>query len=36
MYPVTDVEMPEAFNKLEIPKLLQLDPKDIMITKMHE
>ena len=29
MYPVTDVEMPEAFNKLKIPKLLQLDPKDI-------
>ena len=29
MYPVTDVEMPEAFNKLEIPKLLQLDQKDI-------
>ena len=29
MYPVTEVEMPEAFNKLEIPKLLQLDPKDI-------
>ena len=29
MYPVTDIEMPEAFNKLEIPKLLQLDPKDI-------
>lgn len=29
MYPVTNVEMPEAFNKLEIPKLLQLDPKDI-------
>ena len=29
MYPVTDVEMPEAFNKLEIPKLLQLNPKDI-------
>ena len=29
MYPVTDVEMPEAFNKLEIPKFLQLDPKDI-------
>ena len=29
MYPVTDVEMPEAFNKLEIPKMLQLDPKDI-------
>ena len=29
MYPVTDVEMPEAFKKLEIPKLLQLDPKDI-------
>jgi thiamine transport system substrate-binding protein len=29
MYPVIDVEMPEAFNKLEIPKLLQLDPKDI-------
>ena len=29
MYPVTDVEMPEAFNKLEIPEFLQLDPKDI-------
>ena len=29
MYPVTDVEMPEAFNKLEIPKFLQLDPKNI-------
>lgn len=29
MYPVTDVEIPEAFNKLEIPKFLQLDPKDI-------
>ena len=29
MYPVTDVEMPEAFNKLEIPNVLQLDPKDI-------
>ena len=29
MYPVTDVEMPEAFNKLEIPNFLQLDPKDI-------
>ena len=29
MYPVTNVEIPEAFNKLEIPKLLQLDPKDI-------
>ena len=29
MYPVTNVEMPEAFNKLEIPKFLQLDPKDI-------
>ena len=33
MYPVTDVEMPEAFNKLEIPKLLQLDPKDIYDNK---
>ena len=33
MYPVTDVEMPEAFNKLEIPKLLQLDPKDISDNK---
>ena len=29
MYPVTNIEIPEAFNKLEIPKLLQLDPKDI-------
>ena len=33
MYPVTNVEMPEAFNKLEIPKLLQLDPKDIYDNK---
>ena len=33
MYPVTKVEMPEAFNKLEIPKLLQLDPKDINDSK---
>ena len=29
MYPVTDVDLPEAFNKLEIPNVLQLDPKDI-------
>ncbi len=33
MYPVTNVEMPEAFNKLEIPKFLQLDPKDINDSK---
>ena len=33
MYPVTDVEMPEAFNKLEIPDFLQLDPKDINYNK---
>ena len=33
MYPVTDVEMPEAFNKLEIPNILQLDPKDINFNK---
>ena len=29
MYPVTNVELPEAYNKLEIPKPLQLNPQDI-------
>ena len=29
MYPVTNVVLPEAYNELEIPKPLQLDPQDI-------
>ena len=29
MYPVTNVELPEAYNKLKIPKPLQLNPQDI-------
>ena len=29
MYPVTNVDLPEAYNKLEIPNAIQLDPKDI-------
>ena len=29
MYPVTNVSLPEAYNKLEIPNALQLDPRDI-------
>ena len=29
MYPVTNISLPEAFNELEIPKPLQLKPKDI-------
>ena len=29
MYPVTDIKLPDAFNKLEIPKALQLNPKEI-------
>ena len=29
MYPVTSVSLPEAYNKLEIPNTIQLDPKDI-------
>ena len=33
MYPVTGVDLPEAFNKLEIPNVLQLDPKDINVNK---
>ena len=29
MYPVTNIKLPDAFNKLEIPKALQLNPKEI-------
>ena len=29
MYPVINVDLPEAYNKLEIPKPLQLNPKNI-------
>ena len=29
MYPVTNIKLPEAFNELEIPKALQLNPKKI-------
>jgi len=29
MYPVTNIKLPDAFNELEIPKPLQLKPKDI-------
>ena len=33
MYPVTNVDLPEAFNNLEIPNFLHLDPKDINVNK---
>ena len=29
MYPVTNIKLPDAYNGLEIPKPLQLKPKDI-------
>ena len=29
MYPVTNIKLPDAFNELEIPKALQLNPKKI-------
>ena len=30
MYPVTTIkDLPEAFNKLEIPNFIQIDPKEI-------
>ena len=29
MYPVTNIKLPNAYNELEIPKPLQLKPKDI-------
>ena len=29
MYPVTNIKLPDAYNELEIPKPLQLDPQDI-------
>ena len=33
MYPVTGVDLPEAFNQLKIPNVLHLDPKDINFNK---
>ena len=34
MYPVTTIkDLPEAFNKLEIPNFIQIDPKEININK---
>ncbi len=34
MYPVTTIkDLPEAFNKLEIPNIIQIDPKEININK---
>ena len=29
MYPVTNISLPEAYNKLKIPKVIQLKPKEI-------
>ena len=29
MYPVTNIDLPDAYNELEIPKPLQLEPKNI-------
>ena len=30
MYPVTNIkDLPEAFEKLEVPKFIQMDPKEI-------
>ena len=29
MYPVTSVSLPKAYNKLEIPNAIQLNPRDI-------
>ncbi len=29
MYPVTNIKLPDAFNELETPKALQLNPKEI-------
>ncbi len=29
MYPVSNINLPEAFNELEIPKALQLEPSEI-------
>ena len=34
MYPVTTIkDLPEAFNKLEIPNFIQIDPEEININK---
>jgi len=29
MYPVTNIDLPDAYNQLEIPKPIQLEPKNI-------
>ena len=33
MYPVTNVDLPEAFNELKTPNFLQLDPNEINVNK---
>jgi len=33
MYPVTNISLPEAFNQLEVPNVLQLDPREINVNK---
>ena len=29
MYPVTNIDLPDAYNELELPKAIQLEPKNI-------
>ena len=29
MYPVTNIDLPNAYNELELPKPIQLEPKNI-------
>ena len=33
MYPVANITLPEAFNELEVPNVLQLDPREINANK---
>ena len=33
MYPVINISLPETFNELEVPNVLQLDPKEINANK---
>ena len=33
MYPVINISLPEAFNKLEVPNVLQLNPREINANK---
>jgi len=35
MYPVTNINLPDAYKHLDIPKALQLDPKDINDNKQE-